>query len=485
MGTPPLPTERLERVTAWGGATAAMSYVYRPSTVDGVAAVFDLARRHGVTVGLRGAGQSYGDASLNAEHVTLDCSRLTRILDWNPTDGVIRVEPGVTIRQLWQYAIGDGWWPYVVPGTMAVSIGGAAAMNIHGKNNWKVGSIGDHIREFELLLPSGEVRRCSRTSHPDLFHAAIGGFGMLGCMTSVTLELKRIHSGLLEVEPVTAANFEDMTAVFEARMADADYLVGWVDCFAGGAARGRGLVHAARYLDPGDDPEPCRTLRVDAQELPDTILGLLPKSAVWRFMRPATNDLGVRAVNAVKYRLGRREHGHRFRQSHGAFAFLLDYVPGWKRAYGPGGLIQYQSFIPAAHATAVYRELLDRAGRAGLVPYLGVFKRHRPDPFWMTHAVDGYSLALDFRVTPANRARLWALASELDGVVTTAGGRFYFAKDSTLGPASVAGLLDEERVQRFWTLKRACDPDGLFMTDLARRVFPEHAGAVRAARGAA
>jgi FAD/FMN-containing dehydrogenase len=410
---------------------------------------------------------------------------MTRLLDWDPRQGIIRVEPGVTIRQLWQYVLGDGWWPYVVPGTMAVTVGGAAAMNIHGKNNWKVGPIGDHIRAFEILLPNGEHRHCSRSEHPDLFHAAIGGFGMLGCFTSLTLELKRIHSGLVEVEPISVPSFEAMTEVFTARLDDADYLVGWVDTFGRGAHAGRGLVHAARHLAPGEDAEGARTLQVGMQELPDTIFGIVPKAAVWRFMRPLTNRLGVRAVNAAKYHLGRRESGHCFRQSHAAFQFLLDYVPGWKRAYGPGGLIQYQSFVPAAHAAAVYRELLERAHRARVPPFLGVFKRHRPDAFWMTHAVDGYSLALDFRVTRRNRERLWALTRDLDAVVTAAGGRFYFAKDSTLTPATAAAYLDAERLRRFWALKDTCDPDGLLQTDLARRVFPERVTRAHAARGAA
>jgi len=154
----PLPADRLERVWAWGMASSGMSYVYRPSTANGIQAVFDLARSRGVSVGLRGAGRSYGDASVNSENLCLDLTRMNRILEWNPETGIIRVEPGATIRQVWQYAMEDGWWPYVVPGTMFPTIGGTAAMNIHGKNNWKVGPIGDHIHEFDLMLPSGEVK---------------------------------------------------------------------------------------------------------------------------------------------------------------------------------------------------------------------------------------------------------------------------------------------------------------------------------------
>ncbi len=158
------------------------------------------ARRTGHSVGLRGAGRSYGDASLNAEGITLDLTRMKRILAWDPQTGVITVEPGVTIQQLWQYTIEDGWWPNVVSGTMFPTLGGAAAMNIHGKNNWKVGPIGDHIQEFEILLPTGETKLCSRSQNAELFHAAIGGFGMLGVITRLTLHLKKVHSGLLKIE---------------------------------------------------------------------------------------------------------------------------------------------------------------------------------------------------------------------------------------------------------------------------------------------
>src|SRR5581483_3532885 len=219
------------------------------------------------------------------------------------------------------------------------------------------------------------------------------------------------------------------------------------------------------------DPMPPATLHPAAQELPATLLGVVPRSLVSAAMRPFTNQVGGRLVNAVKHRLGRREHGARYRQPHVQFAFLLDYVPGWKRAYGSGGLIQYQSFVPAGAASAAFRAILARAQAAGEVPLLGVFKRHRPDAFLVTHAVDGYSLALDFRVTARNRARLWALAADLDRIVLDAGGRFYFAKDSTLSRRSFAPFLAEDRMRRFLALKRRCDPEGLLATDLYRRLF--------------
>jgi decaprenylphospho-beta-D-ribofuranose 2-oxidase len=381
------------------------------------------------------------------------------------------VEPGVTIRQLWQYTIEDGWWPYVVPGTMYPTIGGTAAMNIHGKNNFAVGPIGDHILAFELLQPTGEIKRCTRTENAELFHAAIGGFGMLGCFTSLTLELKKVSSGNLRVEPISTRNLDEIFRVFEERREQADYLVGWIDCFSRGEALGRGLIHQANYLASDEDPAPAQSLRVEKQELPDTILGLFPKSITWRFMKPLVNNFWMRLVNAAKYHSGRLASGQRHLESHAGFAFLLDYVPNWKWAYRPGGLIQYQSFVPAEKALEVFRAQIELQQKRGIVAYLGVFKRHRPDPFLMTHAVDGYSLALDFKVTARNRRQLWDLAADMDSLVTAAGGRFYFAKDSTLSHASLAGYLEEERVQKFLALKQQCDPEGILETDLYRRIF--------------
>ncbi len=462
---------RLERLWGWSMATSAPSWVYRPTSVDGIRNALEQARADGRSVAFRGAGQSYGDAALNRDNACIDVTGMCRILAWDAATGVVRVEPGVTIGELWKHTIADGWWPAVVPGTMHATLGGAAAMNVHGKNNWKVGPIGEHILAFDLLLPSRELCRCSPSETPELFHAAIGGLGMLGCFTSLTLQLKRVHSGLVAVEAVAVRDVEEMIATFEARHADADYLVGWVDGAARGNAIGRGIVHHANDLAPGEDPHPAETLRVTSQNLPETLVGIVPKSIMWRLLRPFMNPPGVRAVNLARYHLSRLRGRHRFQQSHAAFAFLFDYIPNWKLACGPGGFIQYQSFIPTPHAARVFRAQLALAHEAGLIPYIGVFKRHRADAFLLSHGVDGYSLAIELKVTARNRPAVWALAARFDELVVTAGGRFYFAKDNTLTRASLAGFLREPRVRRFLALKRELDPEGRLQTDLYRRLL--------------
>jgi FAD/FMN-containing dehydrogenase len=469
------PRRDFEWVEGWGMAVGSEARVLRPTTVEQVAKSYELAREAGVGLALRGTGCSYGDASTNAEGWVLDLSRMNRILAFDAETGVANLEGGVTIGQLWRHALPLGWWPKVVSGTMFPTVGGAAGMNIHGKNNYSVGTIGDCIRSIDVLIPNGELRTASRDANQDLFHAAIGGFGMLGAITRVELETKRVYSGEIEVTGVSCHDLDEMMQRIDARTCDCDYLVGWIDCFAGDDGLGRGLIHAARYLKPGEDPEPERTLRIAHQELPDRIMGLFPKSQVWRILRLLNNDAGMRFLNSVKQAAGRLEAMRGpYRQSHAAFNFLLDFVPDWKWAYGRherSGLIQFQSFVPHEHALDVFQQILRRCQAAGIVSYLGVIKRHRPDPFWLTHSVDGWSLALDFKITPQNRERLMAHCASLTDLVIDAGGKHYFAKDLSLRQGDAARFLPADRLEAFAALKRELDPEGMLQTDLSRRVF--------------
>lgn len=466
----PLPTERLERLEGWAMLARSMGYVYRPSTLDGVRDVLQLARESGRSVVPRGSGFSYGDTSMNSENIVLETRRLNRILDWDPEAGVIRVEPGVTIGQLWRYTLEDGWWPAVVPGTMYPTLGGCSSTNVHGKNHWKVGSLGEQIVAFELLLPSGEILSCSRDDHADIYLAAIGGLGMLGIFVSLTLQLEQVPSGLLQVEERIAGSLDDMFELFEDGLERADHLLGWIDGYARGRSLGRGIVQLANPY--GDDPEPEKTLRPSYQDLPDTLLGVVPRSALWRLMKFGANDLGLRALNTARYTLGSLRPDRTILVPHSQFHFILDYVPNWKWAFRPGGIIQYQSFVPKVTAREVYRALLEGSQQAGLVPDLAVFKRHKPDPFLLSYSVDGYSLALDYHQTPANEVRLQDMLRRFTReIVLPGGGRFYPAKDNALDRESFSRSLSPGAVEEYLAIKRRVDPEGVLQSDLYRRVF--------------
>ncbi len=470
-----LPPPAYRYVEAWGMASGAYARVHRPCSVEEIQGVLGSLGAAGTSLALRGTGNSYGDASMNSSGDVLEIQRMNRILGFDAESGVAELEPGVTLRQLWRHILPQGYWPRVVSGTSFPTVAGVAAANIHGKNNFRVGAIGDAIQEFDIVLPSGEIRTCSRTSESDLFHAAIGGFGMLGVFSRIVLQTKRVHSGELEVHTYANKNLREMMEFMEAERASADYLVGWIDCFAKDDALGRGQVHRARYLEPEEDSEAAKTTSLGHQDCSQMVFGCYPKSELWRVVRLLNNDFGMSFVNFVRYWQGRLEGAMAPRRwTLNEFSFLLDYVPNWKWSYGrkPGhGLIQFQPFVPDESAHHVYSEILRRCHSAGFVPYLGVFKRHRPDPFWLTHAVDGWSFAMDFRVTPARREALWKHCRALSELVLDHGGRFYFAKDSILAPGVPERMYPEENLRRFRELKRRVDPANLLQTDLTRRVF--------------
>jgi decaprenylphospho-beta-D-ribofuranose 2-oxidase len=458
----------------FGGAVRAASRYVEPGSDAELEELLAGARREGLTVTFRGAGRSYGDAALNTGGVVADLCRLSGVRQWDPVHGIIEAGPGLTIEGLWRHTIEDGYWPAVVPGTMHPTLGGCLSMNVHGKNNYCAGTFGDHVLDFDLVTPRGEQLRCARDENPDVFFAAIGGLGLLGAITRVRLRLKRVECGTLRVEALTGRDLGELLDRFEASIPGSDYTVGWIDSTAGGRGMGRGVLHRARYLAASEVEDPRASLRVDRQGLPSTILGL-PKSQLWRLMRPLMFDSGVRAVNALKYRASRWTDGSTYAQSHVAFAFLLDYVPNWRLAYGSSGFIQYQVFVPHGEARRVLNEILARCLQRGLPSYLGVLKRHRPDAFLLSHAVDGWSLALDFPVVPAKRRDLWALTDELTELVLAAGGRFYFAKDAVLQPEDVERSYGADRVDRFLAIKARLDPDGVLTSDLWRRVSRDRA----------
>jgi FAD/FMN-containing dehydrogenase len=458
-------TEHFTVLENFGHSLKAGAYRLRPGRTEEVYEIFQLAKRTGLTVTARGAGRSYNDASLNGGGIVMDFSTMNRILDWDPVSGRIRCEPGVTLQQLWQHVVPHGWWPPVVSGTMFTTLGGCLAANIHGKNNFRMGPIGEHVIEFTALLPTGAEVTCAPQNNGDLFYSMISGLGMLGVFVSVTLQMKKVGSGLLEVHAWPTPNLSAHLRDIQAGAPDHDYIVGWLDTINVGHSQ----IHAADYVHEEHDPRARESLRLENQLLPSRLFGVMPKSLLHHFMSPFSNNFAWGMVNHAKYISALRRHT--FRQSHGAFHFLLDYVPQWELAYGRGGLIQYQSFLPKESALAAWSEMLQLSTRCGLPAYLGVTKRHRPDRFLLSHAVDGFSLALDFKVTERNRARLSRMLQDFDRIVLQAGGRFYFAKNSETSAETTRTFLGDETLQKFAQLKKRCDPNGLLESDLYRRVF--------------
>ncbi len=439
----------------------------RPSSSSELAGIFADAQAAGKTISLRGGGNCYGETPLNDGGMVLDMTALDRVLAWDPAVGIARVEPGVTIEKLWETVVGDGYWPAVVPGTMKVTVGGACSLDIHGKNHFALGSFRDHVLSLKLMTTDGEILHCSATENQDVFDHVLGGLGLLGCLTEIELKLKKVSSGQVDVEPIVVDSFAHMTEVMEGLSSTSDYLVGWHDGFAAGDKVGRGLIHRANHPKEGDDA----FFDVKKQGLPSTLLGVVPRSWMWWGLWFFLNKPGMRFINYLKFLSGKRnEKKGVHRQGLAAFHFLLDYVPHWKKSYKPGGLIQFQSFVPKDRAAQVFEDLLRLCQRRNLPPYLVVTKRHFETKSLLPYAVDGFSQALDIRVTKKNRGRVENLVREMEEIVFAASGRFYLAKDGMMTPESFRRYVDKDRLEAFRELKARLDPRGVLQSDLSRRL---------------
>lgn len=457
-------------LAGFGQSLRSAATFVEPTSVAELREVFEQARAENVPLALRGSGRSYGDAALNGEGVVVSTAKMRQILHWDADTGIVECEPGVTIEDLWRMSLPQGYWPHVVPGTMFPTIAGCVAMNIHGKNHFCAGSFGDHVLEMDLLTPTGSLLVCSREENVELFHAVVGGFGMLGVVTRVRLQLKRVTSGDLSVEGITVPDLKGLFTQFRRLEPTSDYLVGWLDAFASGKGLGRSVIHRATHVIAGAPTAPNATY-----DLPSRFFGV-PGHMMWRLLVPWVNNLGMRWMNRVKYTLARLSDrpGRTFLQSHVAFSFLLDYIPRWRDAYGKQGFIQVQPFLPESCSEDVFRQILELCQREKTWPFLAVVKRHKSDPFLMSHSLDGYSMAMDFKVTRKNRGRVWRVGQAIGDLTAQHGGKIYFAKDCVARHDQIVACYGADRLEAFEAHRQRCDPAGRMSSELSRRLIDGH-----------
>ena len=413
-----------ERVEGFGLYNFSISRVHRPCSVDELRDVLAACRARGEQPTFRGAGRSYGDPATNPAGPVIDLTGLSAIRSFEEATGVVRAGAGLTLGDLWRFSVPRGFWPPVVTGTMHVTLGGAVAMNVHGKNGWRRGTLGEHVEALKVLRRNGQVDEIAK-GDPAL-DAVVGNWRSDEPIVEVALHLKKVPTGYLDVEGFATPDLASTLAALDEAKESWEYVVGWVDCFASGRSLGRGAIHLANeHVAKEGEPN---GLSVEEQTA-DIRTGPLPAPLLLLGLKLTAKGPQMRAVNAAKYLSGRLPGRARYRQSLVAYSFLLDYLPGWNGAYRPGGFIQYQLFIPKERAEEAFRTAIALQQNTGVVSSLAVVKRHRKDPFPLGYAPDGFSLALDFPITRRNASRLIHLCRGFDRVVADSGGRIYKAKD--------------------------------------------------------
>jgi FAD/FMN-containing dehydrogenase len=366
-------------------------------------------------------GRSYGDSCLNGGGTLLDVRRLDRLIAFDEAAGLLRCEAGVTLAAILDVVVPRGWFLPVVPGTRWVSVGGAIANDIHGKNHHRSGTFGRHVTCLELARSSGERVVC--TPDEPLFQATVGGLGLTGLILWAELRLKRVPGAGISQERI---RFPSLEAFFDLAAEDGayEYTVAWVDCLAGGSRLGRGIYLRGDHAPM--DGAPASPLDATRLQVP--------------FEAPAglINRLTMGVFNEAYYRWQFRRRRREI-VPYAPFFFPLDAVGDWTRLYGPGGFLQYQCVVPDAPAGGPIRAIFERISRSEEPACLGVLKRfgEAQSPGWLSFPRTGITLAVDF---PFRGPRTLALLEELDAVVRDAGGAVYPAKDARMSAASFAAF---------------------------------------------
>src|SRR5690348_4951907 len=456
----PVPTRRV-RLTGWGRIAPTRADVAAPASDAEAAALlrYLAAAPAGKSGGAipRGLGRSYNNAAQSAGGVVISTDKLNNIISLDPATGVVVAEAGVSLEQLMVAGLPHGWFVPVSPGTRQVTVGGAIAADVHGKNHHVAGSFARHVRSFDIVLPGGELRTVTEAAEPELFWATAGGMGLTGLVVRAEIQLKQVATSRLLVDTVRTADIDETMAVLAEHDRAFGYTVAWSDSLARGARLGRSVVTSGDFaepadLAPGDRADPFAFRPGARLSVPDV------------FPPGRSNRYTVAAANEAWFRKAPRQRRGEL-QTIGKFFHPLDGVRNWNRIYGPGGFRQYQYVLPFGQEAAVRRSF-ELVSQARAPSFVTVLKRFGPgDPGLLSFPMAGWTLALDF---PARTRGLAGLLGSLDQLVIEAGGRVYLAKDSRV-PADLLPQM-YPRLEEFRKLRAELDPEGILGSDLSRRL---------------
>jgi FAD/FMN-containing dehydrogenase len=431
-------------VESWGRLRKEAHNIAAPAFADAFNDGVDEAQRPILACGNR---RSYSDVCLNSGKHLVDMAKLRRFHSFDPDTGLLVADAGVSLADILKHFVPRGYFLPVTPGTQFVTLGGAVANDVHGKNHHRAGSFGAHVQALTIWRSDGGIRQVSRSDEPALFAATIGGMGLTGIILSVALTLQRVGSARLDVKTTACPDFDSLLAGLERDDADHEHNVAWIDCAARGKSLGRGIITAANWRADGDFGQ--GESGAGPVFPTDRLGGML-------------NAFTVRAFNAFYFANGWARQGTKA-VDYAPYFYPLDRIRNWNRLYGRKGFYQYQCVIPKVHGGEPIKEMMRIISRSGEGSFLAVLKNFgkKESIGFMSFPMEGLTLALDFR----NRGlKTLALFSALDAVVQGAGGRLYAAKD-----ARMSGAMLREGYPNLSKFLQYLDP--AIGSDFSRRVL--------------
>ncbi len=449
-----LPRSRELPLAGWGNHPVERCAVYRPERLDELATIVTAAPETSL-IG-RGHGRSYGDAALNCGGAVILHERLNRLLSFDPEAAALRCEAAVSLAEIIDHFLPRGFFLPVTPGTKHISVGGAIAADVHGKNHHRDGTISSQLLDFRLLTAGGDVLTCSRDENSELFWATVGGMGLTGLILDARLRLRRVETAWVHAVTQRAP---DLDAALDGILeGDRDYAhaVAWIDCLARRRSLGRSLLFRA-------NPAGLDELSPSARLAPLSISARSWLRVPFGLPRFALNPFNMRVFNTAFY-LARRQ-GHSI-ENYESYFYPLDAIQQWNRVYGKRGVLQYQVVLPLETSREALVEILERVAASGRASFLAVLKSTGPaNAGLLSFPMPGTTLALDFPFTGPD---LLEMLHSLDERVLRYGGRVYLAKDCCTRAEHLATMYPN--LDRFRDIKSKYDPEQRFCSSLSRRL---------------
>lgn len=413
----------IQKVSNWGNYPVVEKKI---KSEDSLEKIREFVLSHNEIIA-RGNGRCYGDAAL-AESIFCT-KRLNKFISFDRLNGILECEAGVLLSEILEVIVPQGYFLYVTPGTKFITVGGAIASDVHGKNHHTEGCFSQWVTEFKLMNEKGDVLTCSPSENKELYWATIGGMGLTGIILSAKLKLKNIETAYIKQEIIKAENLDEIFKLFE-ESENWTYNVAWIDCLQKGKNIGRSILirgeHALRAELPKQLQENSLRLK---NKLSPTVSLYFPSFIL--------NKLTVKILNLLYYNRYKKKQVSNF-VDYETFFYPLDIVNDWNKIYGKGGFIQYQMVIPKEKGKEGLKKILEKIASSGSGSFLSVLKlfgKNNPEAY-NSFPFEGYTLALDFKVN----SKLKKLVSDLDEIVEEFGGRIYLTKDSMSKPALTSYL---------------------------------------------
>jgi decaprenylphospho-beta-D-ribofuranose 2-oxidase len=459
--------EKLTVVSGWSGAYFGKSRMVSVYSEEDCLNVIKKTKYKNFSIASYGSGNSFGDMIVNENEIILNCRGMNKVKYIDYKNGVIEVESGFTIRDLLGLCMPSGWIPSSIPGSLDVTIGGAIANNVHGKDSSMNGNFGNQVLWIDLMVYDGTIMRLSRDENIDLFLATIGGMGLTGIILSAKLKLKKIPS--IEVlSNIQTTNCIEETLELSKSIDNCDFFQCWVDALSAKKTLGKSVIMKAKF-----SKVPSRDNEYDIEQSlmrRTKIFNLIPSNIFWRASKFLFYPPFISKINYLYWKKADIFSSNNWNKLlFTKYFFFHNNIPDFYSVYRPPGFVEIQALIPTSVDPKMYRILIKKAQENGLIPVLSGLKKAIPDDYTISFQDNAFNISFDFPIRNQKISELKKATFPIFKLIAELGGKVNLSKDQLM-PTEMFRVY-YKNYEKFWDIKRKVDPNNLFLNDMARRLF--------------